>query len=619
MRVSTTSLYVALVALLYTGRSDAVSCDVAQQDESYACDDVYIFDLAKSANEVDSTAVYNNVCCKRDGCKLAIGGVILEVFRECAAGIGPRSPDKFYVDVYVKNLGGQILSNANLLLMNTLTGESIEFVYGGTTVFALDQGGNYEISVLGIENYIIQSEEGTNKDTTAVLTDDTVADGVYKLVNVSVDSVVNWVYAAPQLNREVVIRAEDDYGDVVSDAQVKVTFLDNGTTATYTTASPEWDGTSGTFIFSLPANSEYTFEMTNIPTGFVATGEFGGDNNPDGITTLTVSEDSTVRFVYSLDTTCQEAFFDAGSACPSGSVNKGWKACYGIECTASVCCGPRTCLTEIDPTKGTICGDLRPKANYSTIPCGTGTGVSCTKALCCTTEALPPKVPHVPDQCSSSYLNINFEDFTGVDDDDLDSSYRPEGVSFALTTTGSFTPYSLRSAPRIEAEGGKLTKAGFWTSCAGGGTVYDVDTKNTLGKWFLKLVGLDSDDIPYMPALLITYNTHGSTQAAGMLYDIDGSNSKKEQYMISIYDKDRNFLGSDFSIRGDTSVCSKNAYEGTYWQFIVNSPNNVPIKYLRIDYIGSGLPTSIGMGFDNFRAFGCTKDGRVLNAFTTGN
>ncbi|KNC78802.1 hypothetical protein SARC_08771 [Sphaeroforma arctica JP610] len=75
--------------------------------------------------------------------------------------------------------------------------------------------------------------------------------------------------------------------------------------------------------------------------------------------------------------------------------------------------------------------------------------------------------------------------------------------------------------------------------------------------------------------------------------------------------KDRNLLGSDVSVRGITADCDLNAHE-------VNSSTGARIKYLRIDYIGSGNPTNIGMGFDNFRAFGCTKDAKLVNAFTTG-
>lgn len=36
-----------------------------------------------------------------------------------------------------------------------------------------------------------------------------------------------------------------------------------------------------------------------------------------------------------------------------------------------------------------------------------------------------------------------------------------------------------------------------------------------------------------------------------------------------------------------------------------------PIKYIRIDFVGTGTAASIGLAFDNFWAYGCKRDGRV--------
>ncbi|KNC74546.1 hypothetical protein SARC_12913 [Sphaeroforma arctica JP610] len=625
MKLPVAWIHGALASLLFVACSDAALCGEVQNVSGYTCDVLYRFDMSASANEVDSPAEYNSVCCKLDGCQKATDGVILEVFRECAAGIDPRTGSTLTVDVTVLNSGGSVLSNANLLLTNTNTGEEIEFAYNGQSTFSLDEGGSYDITVLGLDGYSIQTEMGTEKMSGTALTGDTVVDGVYSLVNVTVDTEVEFVYMAPQMNKQITIRAEDDVGNVISDAQVEVTDITAGTSKIYTVSDDEWDPTTGTFIFDLPSNEDYQFEILNTPSNVIAVDEINGDNLADGKTVLMVSENTTITFVYAVETTCQIAYFDAGGACNAGFLEQGWKACYGSDCTQTICCSQRTCLTETDLTSGSICDEYRPKMDFSTIACGEGTGVACSFELCCTTDVLPPLTPHIEDQCSTSasIINIDFEDAVGWgynDDDDLDAKYRPEGITFSLTTTGSFAPYSLRSAPRLEAEGGPQAAAGFWTSCrhSSGKTVYDYDYKNTLGGYFLKLVGLDSDDIPYMPALLVTYNTHGSTQAAGMLYDIDGNANKIEAYMVSIYDENRNLLGSDYSVRGTTAECTENLYEGTYWQFVVNSTNGVPIKYLRIDYIGSGNPTNIGMGFDNFRAFGCTEDARVINAFSTG-
>ncbi|KNC75205.1 hypothetical protein SARC_12263 [Sphaeroforma arctica JP610] len=616
---STNSMSTALAALLFATLGEALLCSDARGEDGFACDSTYSFDVASSANEVDSSLNFNNVCCKQDGCKMLTDEILLEVFRECPSGIDSRTGEKVYADVKVYSVAGAILTNANILLTNTMTGEDIEFSYGGTTTFALNEGGSYEISVVGIDDYVVQSEAGKDKVSGDPLMEDTVVDGIYKLSNVASDSVVEFVYVAPQLDRQVVIRAEDDYGNVISGAEVTVTDASTGTSVTYTESDTDvWDASSGNFILSLPSNSEYEFEIINVPTSLIATEEIGGDNLLDGKTIVAVTEDTSVTFVYSQATDCQTTYFGGGGVCPSGTVERGWKACYGSGCTEVECCGDRTCLTETNLSKGSICEEKRPKDDFSTIVCGDGTGVTCTATLCCTEDDLPSLDSQILDQCSSHYINIDFEDVAELrygDDFDLDPSYRPEGISFSLTTTGSFTPYSLRSAPRIENEAGGSGNAGFYASCTGTNQHYDIDTKGTLGDYFLKLVGLSSNDIPVMPALLVTYNTHGSTQAAGMLYDIDGDFERHEQYEISIYDEDFNLLGSDFSIRGTTDSCSLNAYESTYWQFVVNSSGGVPIKYLRIDYIGKGKPQNIGMGFDNFRAFGCTKDARVLNAF----
>ncbi|KNC78803.1 hypothetical protein SARC_08772 [Sphaeroforma arctica JP610] len=208
------------------------------------------------------------------------------------------------------------------------------------------------------------------------------------------------------LNPQITIRAEDDSGVAIPGTQVEVTDVAASTSQIYTVSDNDvWDSSTSTFIFDLPSNKEYQFEILNTPSEKVAFDEINGDYFPDSKTTLTVSDDKAITFVYGEETTCQIAYFDTGKTCMAGYVEHGWQICYGSDCTQTTCCNQRTCLSETDASFGSICEEYRPKADYSTITCGEGTGAVCSTELCCTTEILcqrsqrtlltnvPPRLP----------------------------------------------------------------------------------------------------------------------------------------------------------------------------------------------------------------------------------
>eukprot|EP01134_Creolimax_fragrantissima_P007188 CFRG7188T1 len=195
-------------------------------------------------------------------------------------------------------------------------------------------------------------------------------------------------------------------------------------------------------------------------------------------------------------------------------------------------------------------------------------------------------------------------------------SYSFGGVTFSAVLADTFDASPL--LPVVERVGSDdEDPQGFYSKCAT--EKYDMDRANTLGTYFLRLGGLGatSGTEAHVPSLLITYEGATSTEATGMIYDIDGGADREEEFLVSAFNNNKQLIASDLSPRGVTNDCELNPYESNPWEFRLLPTGGESIKYIRIDYVGTGSPEKIGLGFDNFRQYGCNGEPVVPSTSTS--
>ncbi|KNC75726.1 hypothetical protein SARC_11754, partial [Sphaeroforma arctica JP610] len=147
---------------------------------------------------------------------------------------------------------------------------------------------------------------------------------------------------------------------------------------------------------------------------------------------------------------------------------------------------------------------------------------------------------------------------------------------------------------------------GFHSQCT---FSYDQDVGNTLGEYFLRLNGVgEGAQMNMQPSLLMTYTLEGSTEVAGNIYDIDGDEAtgREDQFKVTAFNAAKQEIGSQLSPRASTADCSANVWKSHPWEFLITTTEI--IRYVRIDYVGSGVHGDVNFGVDNIRAFGCSDD-----------
>lgn len=81
--------------------------------------------------------------------------------------------------------------------------------------------------------------------------------------------------------------------------------------------------------------------------------------------------------------------------------------------------------------------------------------------------------------------------------------------------------------------------------------------------------------------------------------------------------QDYTAIASSLSPRGTSQSCS-NKLESGAWTFVVKGTCLRPIRHIRLDYVGTGLPAYVGLAFDNFWAYGCKIDARYADLCASG-
>jgi hypothetical protein len=196
---------------------------------------------------------------------------------------------------------------------------------------------------------------------------------------------------------------------------------------------------------------------------------------------------------------------------------------------------------------------------------------------------------------------LDFEDpgLGQADDMAFTNQYEAQhGIVFGIDNDGDLAPDD-DATPYLEAQGEDGTDAFGSTYWNVNDTARD-DRPQTLGQWFLRAPGHVGDP-GVTDSLLIRYVGDLTRQASGQLWDIDGSNNRQEQWLVTAYGQDESPIASIQSPLGTTADPNLNQYESGAWRWTFDLPPDDPeIAFVRIDYIGTGTP---GFAFDNFYAF----------------
>eukprot|EP01134_Creolimax_fragrantissima_P004775 CFRG4775T1 len=276
------------------------------------------------------------------------------------------------------------------------------------------------------------------------------------------------------------------------------------------------------------------------------------------------------------------------------------------------------------------------------------------------TSASPLGGAEKPCLCKTSTIEFenapSFIDYGPADNRDIPYDYgAKDGITFRIVDE-DFKELTMLNGktvrPVFERTGDRESNNGFWGKSAG---AYDsITRKNSepIGKYFLRTYSLGSavlnKEVKHVPSLLITYTGEGTTSANGHIYDIDGNGldedseyARLEQWKIVALNDKMEELGSITSPRGDWEEQAKEhksekdeignklrksfmankmrtSYDSTNWMWSISAEKmenwpdcqgrKCPLSHISIQYVGvypSGKPSSVGLAFDNFQAYGC--------------
>ncbi|KNC81610.1 hypothetical protein SARC_06066 [Sphaeroforma arctica JP610] len=295
-----------------------------------------------------------------------------------------------------------------------------------------------------------------------------------------------------------------------------------------------------------------------------------------------------------------------------------------------------------------------PITNYCIPPAPITEEGTCQASTCCHLpidfeDAIKDNSPVAIDR----YLQDKYISFRSIttDCDVSDKAGIDSGACDVIAPGGAV------SQPQFEASAlqGNDGRSGFVGSASKGRDAV-VDASVPLDNWFLRTYDLGSKtwdtQVGFVPTLLISYNTY-TLAASGHIYDIDGSSwdsskssTRQEQWRITAWGyKDGEYVALKtidsprgnsnalrsyhatakdavgnplrMKVRGGREIVS---YDSANWEWKFNAATDeawpqcegdVPcaVSDITIAFIGQfpeGRPTSVGLAFDNFDAFGCS-------------